>query len=134
MNKLHNAECTCWNCPAINLAGKVDFRACGQSTLKFEKKINDGSECHIMAECKRRPDLGLFDPMSITFEECPEWVETSCGYLLKNMRVMILGIDGYLGWALALWLGRLGCKVSGVDNYSRRKWVNERGSHSVVPV
>lgn len=134
MKKLHNAECTCWNCPAINLAGKVDFRACGQSTLKFEKKKEGDSESHIMAECKRRTGLGLFDPMGITFEECPEWVQTPFGYLLKNMRVMILGIDGYLGWALALWLGKLGCKISGVDNYSRRKWVNERGSHSVVPV
>ncbi len=133
-NILHNADCTCWNCPAINLAGKVDFRACGQSTQKFEKKLSDDSESHIMAECKRRPKLGLFDPMSITFEECPEWRKTPYGYLLKNMRVMILGIDGYLGWTLALWLGSLGCHISGVDNYSRRRWVKERGSHTVVPI
>jgi len=132
--KLHNAECTCWRCPAINLAGKVDFRACGQSTSKFEKKISGTSETHIMAECKRRPELGLFDPMSITFAECPQWRQTLYGYLLKNMRVMILGIDGYLGWALALWLGKLGCRVSGVDNYSRRNWVKERGSHTIVPI
>jgi UDP-sulfoquinovose synthase len=133
-NGMHNAQCTCWNCPAIDLAGKVDFRACGQSTLKFEKKKSDDKESHIMAECKRRPELGLFDPMGITFEECPEWVETPYGYLLKNMRIMILGIDGYLGWTLALWLGKLGCRVIGVDNYSRRGWVKERGSHSVVPI
>ena len=134
MSKPHNAKCTCWNCPAINLAGKVDFRACGQSTLKFEKKKSNDSETYIMAECKRRPKLGLFDPMSITFEECPEWVESPYGYLLKNMRVMILGMDGYLGWTLALWLGKLGCHISGVDNYSRRKWVAERGSHTIVPI
>jgi len=134
MSKLHNSECTCWNCPAINLAGKVDFRACGQSTSQFEKEKDANSEGHIMAECKRRPELGLFDPMGITFKECPQWNETPYGYLLKDMRVMILGIDGYLGWALALWLGRLGCKVSGVDNYSRRDWVKERGSHTIVPI
>jgi len=132
-SNMHNARCTCWNCPAINLAGKVDFRACGQSSLKFERSADD-PDMQIMAECKRRPELGLFDPTSITFEECPEWVETPYGYLLKKMRVMILGIDGYLGWTLALWLGKLGCKVSGVDNFSRRKWVEERGSHSVVPI
>ncbi len=133
MNKAYNAQRTCWNCPAINLAGKVDFRACGQSTAKFEKK-SDSGETHIMAECKRRPELGLYDPMSITFAECPQWQETSVGYLLKNMRVMILGIDGYLGWPLALFLGKLGCRMSGVDNFSRRGWVKERGSHSVVPI
>ena len=132
--QMHNSQCTCWNCPAIDLAGKVDFRACGQSVEKFEKKIDENSEAHIMAECKRRPELGLFDPMGITFEECPEWQPGPYGYLLKDMRVMILGIDGYLGWPLALWLGKLGCRVSGIDNYNRRRWVKERGAHTVVPI
>ena len=132
--KLHNAERTCWNCPAIDLAGKVDFRACGQSVEAFQKSISDDSDVHIMAECKRRPELGLFDPMGITFEECPEWRTTPYGYMLKDMRVMILGIDGYLGWTLALWLGSLGCEVSGIDNYNRRDWVMERGSHTITPI
>lgn len=132
--KLHNADLTCWNCPAVDLAGKVDFRACGQAVEKFKKSLDEDSEAYIMAECKRRPDLGMFDPMSITFEECPEWKQTPYGYMLKDMRVAILGIDGYLGWTLALWLGNLGFKVSGIDNYNRRDWVMERGSHSAVPI
>lgn len=131
---MHNSNCTCWNCPAIDLEGKVDFRACGQSAEKFEKRIDEDGSSQIMAECKRRPELGVFDPMSITFKQCPEWRKTSYGYMLKDMRVMILGIDGYLGWTLALWLGKLGCKVSGIDNYSRRDWVKERGAHTVVPI
>ena len=132
--KLHNEDLTCWNCPAIDLAGKVDFRACGQAVEKFQKSLDDDSEAYIMAECKRRPELGMFDPMSITFEECPEWKQTPYGYMLKDMRVMVLGLDGYLGWTLALWLGALGCQVSGMDNYGRRDWVMERGAHSVVPI
>jgi len=131
---MHNSRCTCWNCPAINLAGKVDFRACGQSVEHFDKTSDPTQETHIMAECKRRQELGLFDPMGITFEECPQWQKGLYGYMLKDMRVMILGIDGYLGWTLALWLGKLGCKVSGVDNYNRRNWVKERGAHTVVPI
>jgi len=130
---MYNAECTCWNCPAIDLTGRVDFRACGQSREVFNQDSSD-SDGQIVAECKRRPELGLFDPMAITFEECPEWQATSYGYLLKDMRVMILGMDGYLGWTLALWLGNLGCKVSGVDNYARRGWARERGAYSVVPI
>ena len=94
---MHNANCTCWNCPAIDLTGKVDFRACGQSTKALTSEVAEDSEAHIVAECKRRPDLGLFDPMTVSFEECPEWQPTSLGYLLNNMRVMILGLDGYLG-------------------------------------
>jgi UDP-sulfoquinovose synthase len=112
----------------------VDFRACGQSVKQFEKSYDSSQETYMMAECNRRPELGLFDPMGITFEHCPEWVEGPYGYLLKDMRVMILGLDGYLGWTLALWLGNLGCQVSGVDNYSRRDWVKERGAHTVVPI
>lgn len=131
---MHNTKCTCWNCPAINLAGKVDFRACGQSADNFDKKVDNSQETYIMAECKRRPELGLYDPTAITFQECPQWQKTQYGYLLKDMRVMILGIDGYLGWTLALWLGSLGCQVSGVDNFSRRNWVKERGSHTAVPI
>ena len=131
--RVHNAAKTCWNCPAIDLAGKVDFRACGQATESFDKDASEG-DVQIMAECKRRPELGLFDPMGITFAECPEWVEGPYGHMLKDMRVMILGIDGYLGWTLALKLGRLGYRISGVDNYSRRGWLAERGSHTVVPI
>lgn len=131
---MHNDKCTCWNCPAIDLAGKVDFRACGQSVKQFDKSLDSTQETHIMAECKRRPELGLYDPTAITFQECPEWQETPYGYMLKDMRVMILGIDGYLGWTLALWLGSLGCKVSGVDNYNRRNWIKERGAHTIVPI
>jgi UDP-sulfoquinovose synthase len=134
MKKSHNADKTCWNCPAIDLAGKVDFRACGQSVEAFKKALPEDSDVLVMAECKRRPELGLFDPESITFEECPEWVTGPFGYTLKDMRVMILGIDGYLGWTLALWLGGLGFQVSGIDNYARRVWVMEQGADTVVPI
>ena len=101
----HNENCTCWSCPAVNLKGMVDFRACGQSVDAFRAK-HDLDEGHIIAECKRRPQDGLFEP-TVTYRDCPEWELTPYGYMLKNMRVMILGIDGYLGWTLALHLGSL---------------------------
>ncbi|MCK4317768.1 NAD-dependent epimerase/dehydratase family protein, partial [Candidatus Bathyarchaeota archaeon] len=126
----HNEEKTCWNCPAALLKGNVDFRACGQSIAVIQNKI---SEEGLLIECTRRPELGMFEP-SITFEQCPEWRETQYGYLLKDMRVMILGIDGYLGWTLALKIAKLGCRVSGIDNYLRRNAVAEKGSKSVVPI
>lgn len=126
--KCHNSEKTCWNCPAAVLKGNVDFRACGQSREKFEDE-----DYEVMIECSRRPELGHFQP-TITFQQCPEWVETEYGFLLKDMRVMILGIDGYLGWTLALKLASLGCQVSGIDNNYRRECVAEKGSQSVVPI
>lgn len=131
---MKNAKKTCWNCPALDFKGNVDFRACGQSTMNQEKLRNDPAGGHVMVECKRRPELGLFDPASITFEDCPEWEPSEFGYKLKNMKVMILGIDGYLGWTLALKLANMGFKVSGVDAFYRRDWVAEKGSHTVVPI
>lgn len=126
-----NANKTCWNCPAAVFKGNVDFRACGQSQDEIKAKLGD--EGQIMIECTRRPDLGYFEP-SITFEQCSEWVDGEYGLQLKDMRVMILGMDGYLGWTLALKLGRLGFKVSGIDNYTRRDTVAEKGAHTIVPI
>lgn len=50
------------------------------------------------------------------------------------MRVFICGVDGYLGWALALHLTKRGHEVGGCDIYSRRDWVQEMGSQSATPI
>lgn len=50
------------------------------------------------------------------------------------MKVFIAGIDGYLGWALAQHLTARGHHVAGNDIFLRRKWVEEVGSHSAIPV
>ena len=49
-------------------------------------------------------------------------------------KVLILGIDGYLGWPLAIYLKERGYEVFGIDNFLRRKMVEEVGSHSAVPI
>jgi UDP-sulfoquinovose synthase len=129
--KMHNTDKTCWNCPSAVFKGNVDFRACGQSQEKIKAMLGD--EGQIMIECDRRPSLGHFEP-TITFEQCSEWEQGEYGYSLKNMKVMILGIDGYLGWSLALKLGKLGYQISGIDNYKRRDMVMEKGAHTAVPI
>lgn len=50
------------------------------------------------------------------------------------MRVLILGIDGYLGWPLAQYLAALGHEVSGIDSGLRRELVGDAGSHSAIPI
>lgn len=50
------------------------------------------------------------------------------------MKVMIGGIDGYIGWALALHLLSKGHEVSGIDNFYTRKRVKEVGSWSATPI
>lgn len=50
------------------------------------------------------------------------------------LKVLILGVDGYLGWPLAGYLANRGHEVSGVDNLSRRRWVDEMGSTSATPI
>lgn len=50
------------------------------------------------------------------------------------MKVLILGIDGYIGWPLALRLLERGHSVSGADNFITRKRVKEVSSDSVLPI
>ncbi len=50
------------------------------------------------------------------------------------MKILIPGIDGYIGWALALHQLSLGNEVCGIDNFSRRKNVEEMGSWSAIPI
>jgi UDP-sulfoquinovose synthase len=106
----------------------VDFRACGQAAFR------KAAQGQLVVECRRRPEIGYFDPNSITFESCSEWKETPDGYLLDGMKVLILGMDGYLGWPLALKLARQGCRVLGIDNMMRRDLVAERGADSITPI
>jgi nucleoside-diphosphate-sugar epimerase len=37
-----------------------------------------------------------------------------------ELRTLILGMDGYIGWGLAMHLSKRGHLVSGVDNFARR--------------
>jgi len=50
------------------------------------------------------------------------------------MKILIPGMDGYIGWPLALRMLSLGHEVCGIDNFSRRLNVEEMGSHSVLPI
>ena len=50
------------------------------------------------------------------------------------MRVLITGVDGYLGWTLSIYLAKRGHEVAGIDNYLRRAWVGEMGSQSAIPI
>jgi UDP-sulfoquinovose synthase len=50
------------------------------------------------------------------------------------MRILILGIDGYLGWSLANYLADTEYLISGIDSFFRRKWVREMSSVSAVPI
>ncbi|MDQ4101561.1 MAG: NAD-dependent epimerase/dehydratase family protein [Thermoproteota archaeon] len=50
------------------------------------------------------------------------------------MRTLVLGIDGYIGWALSMHLAKRGHTVSGIDNFSRRANVESIGSQSAIPL
>ncbi len=50
------------------------------------------------------------------------------------MKIMITGMDGYLGWTLAMYMTGKGHEVCGVDNFSRRRNVKEIESWSATPL
>lgn len=52
----------------------------------------------------------------------------------EAMRVMVLGGDGYCGWATALHLSAKGHSVAIVDNFVRRQWDHEVGAQTLTPI
>ena len=52
------------------------------------------------------------------------------------MKILLTGIDGYCGWPLALSISRKfkNCKIIGVDNLARRKWVKISKSVSAINI
>lgn len=51
-----------------------------------------------------------------------------------NVRIVILGGDGYLGWPTAMHLSSAGHEVAVVDNFTRRTMHVERGTSSLTPI
>ena len=47
---------------------------------------------------------------------------------------MVLGGDGYCGWATALYLSAKGHSVAIVDNFVRRQWDHELGAQTLTPI
>lgn len=50
------------------------------------------------------------------------------------MKVLIAGVDGYLGWPLAQHLVKRGHEVAGLDRFLRRQWVQEVGGDTAIPI
>jgi UDP-sulfoquinovose synthase len=50
------------------------------------------------------------------------------------MRIVVLGGDGYCGWATALYLSGKGHTVTIVDNFVRRLWDYELGVQTLTPI
>jgi len=50
------------------------------------------------------------------------------------MRILILGGDGYLGWASAMYFSQRDHTVAVVDNFTRRLMHLERGTDSLTPI
>jgi len=52
----------------------------------------------------------------------------------EDMKVMVLGGDGYCGWATSLYLSAKGHSVAIVDNFVRRQWDHELGAQTLTPI
>jgi UDP-sulfoquinovose synthase len=50
------------------------------------------------------------------------------------MRILVLGGDGYLGWATAMYFSNRDHTVAVVDNFTRRLMHAERGTDSLTPI
>jgi UDP-sulfoquinovose synthase len=55
-------------------------------------------------------------------------------YKLVKMKVLVIGGDGYCGWATALYLSNRGYEVGILDSLVRRHWDNELGIETLTPI
>jgi UDP-sulfoquinovose synthase len=51
-----------------------------------------------------------------------------------DMRIAVLGGDGYCGWATALYLSQQGHSVAIADSFARRQWDHELGAQTLTPI
>ena len=50
------------------------------------------------------------------------------------MKILVLGGDGYCGWATALYLSQKGHSVAIADNFCRRQWDHDLGVQTLTPI
>jgi UDP-sulfoquinovose synthase len=50
------------------------------------------------------------------------------------MKIIVLGGDGYCGWATALYLSAKGHSVGIIDNFVRRQWDHELSAQTLTPI
>ena len=52
------------------------------------------------------------------------------------MNILITGADGYVGWPTMLKVSKRypDSQILGIDNFGRRKWVEECGAVSAIPI
>ena len=50
------------------------------------------------------------------------------------MKIIVLGGDGYCGWATSLYISAQGHSVAIVDNFIRRQWDHELGAQTLTPI
>ncbi len=55
-------------------------------------------------------------------------------FILRGVRVLVLGGDGYLGWPTAMSFSAAGHDVAVADNFSRRAMSIELGASSLTPI
>jgi UDP-sulfoquinovose synthase len=67
---------------------------------------------------------------SFAFSDTCETIE----YRGKRMKILVLGGDGYCGWATSLYLSAKGHSVTIVDNFLRRQWDHELGAQTLTPI
>jgi UDP-sulfoquinovose synthase len=49
------------------------------------------------------------------------------------MRIIVLGVDGYLGWPTCMYFSQRGHEVLGIDNYFRRNAAQELDCEALIP-
>ncbi|THU53685.1 hypothetical protein C4D60_Mb10t17060 [Musa balbisiana] len=103
--------------------------------------VHKGDSGTVLRSCKLRPRrqsiiYATATPMSQEIEKSTLTgsPQSSSESSAKSKKVMIIGGDGYCGWATALHLSNKGYEVAIVDNLVRRLFDHQLGIDSLTPI
>lgn len=111
-----------------NIAKSVPYRVSIQTSIVPCRSV-------ILPQNKQRRSLSV---QATTLTESPTQSSSnsyqSTDDSTKRQRVMVIGGDGYCGWATALHLSKKGYDVSIVDSLIRRLFDHQLGLNSLTPI
>jgi UDP-sulfoquinovose synthase len=119
-------QTTKFNSKNQNCFSAISFQKCKSShlTLKPHLKTHQNKQFTAFATSTISQEN-----TSKTHENCSDQFSNP-----KNKKVMVIGGDGYCGWATALYLSKKGYEVAIVDNLVRRLFDHQLGLESLTPI
>src|SRR5687768_11375443 len=116
-----------------SLASAINAPGSRGSSVTSVRMWATSSCCHARPPREARPRFARSSPC-VGLEVPKREVGSARLAILRAVKILILGGDGYLGWPTAMHFSAAGHEVAVVDNFLRRAMATELGAGSLTPI